>query len=141
MTTDSTPTSPAPLIVLFDGTCGLCDSAVQFILRHDPARRFRFAPQQSQFARDLMNQHGLNPDEINSMVLIDTDRAYLRSNAILRIVMDLPEPWPLVGVLVFIPVSLRDAAYNFIAKHRKQWFKSPDACRTPTAKEREQFLA
>jgi predicted DCC family thiol-disulfide oxidoreductase YuxK len=141
MNPESNPTSSAPLIVLFDGTCGLCDSAVQFILRHDPARRFRFAPQQSQFAIDLMNQHGLNTDQINSFVLIDGERAYLRSNAVLRIVMDLPEPWPLAGVLVYIPQSLRDAAYDFFAKHRKQWFKSTDACRTPTPEQREQFLA
>jgi predicted DCC family thiol-disulfide oxidoreductase YuxK len=137
MSTESNPNSPAPLIVLFDGTCGLCDSAVQFILKHDPSRRFRFAPQQSQFAIDLMNQHGLNPEQTDSMVLIDGDRVFLRSNAVLRIVVELPEPWPLAGVLVYIPESLRDAAYDFIARHRKP----ADACRTPTPEQREQFLA
>jgi len=141
MDADAIPISPATLIVLFDGTCGLCDSAVQFILRHDTARRFRFAPQQSQLARELMTQHGLNPDETGSIVLVDGDRIYLRSNAVLRIVMDLPEPWPLVGILVFIPASLRDAAYDFVVRHRKQWFKSQDVCRTRTPQEREQFLA
>ncbi len=83
----------------------------------------------------------MNPDQLNSVVLIDNDRAYVKSNAVLRIALELPEPWPLVGILSFIPAFLRDDLYNFVARHRKQWFKSPDACRAPTAEERSQFLA
>ena len=140
MTTESTPSSPAPLILLFDGTCGLCNSAVNFILTRDPTRRFRFAPLQSNVGRDLMTRHGLNPDDLSTVVLIDGDRAYLRSNAALRIAMELPDPWPLAAIAVFVPEALRNAAYDFIARHRKQWFRNPDACRTPTEQEREQFL-
>jgi predicted DCC family thiol-disulfide oxidoreductase YuxK len=140
--TDSSPSTPqTPLVVLFDGDCGLCDTAVRFILKRDPHRRFRFAPLQSPIARNLLAPHGIDPDDLSSVVLIDGDRAYVRSNAALRIALDLPEPWPLAGVLSFIPEFLRDEAYNFIARHRKQWFKPPDACRTPTDQEREQFLA
>jgi predicted DCC family thiol-disulfide oxidoreductase YuxK len=139
MSTDPIP--KPPLILLFDGSCGLCDSAVKFILKRDSARRFRFAPQESQLAQDLLAKHGLNADELNSIVLIDGENVYLRSNAILRIVMELPDPWPLAGVLVYVPVPLRNAAYDYVARHRKEWFKSPDTCRTPTPQEREQFLA
>ena len=135
--TDPTP----PLIMLFDGDCGLCNSAVNFILKRDPNKRFRFAPLQSELARELLKPHNINPDDLNSVVLLDNDRAYLRSNAVLRISLELPDPWPLAGVLSFIPAFLRDDLYNFIARHRKQWFKSPDACRAPTDSEREQFLA
>jgi predicted DCC family thiol-disulfide oxidoreductase YuxK len=134
-------TSPLPLIVLFDGDCGLCNATVNFLLKRDPHKRFRFAPLQSQIARDLLTPHGMNPDQLNSVVLIDNDRAYVKSNAVLRIALELPEPWPLVGILSFIPAFLRDDLYNFVARHRKQWFKSPDACRAPTAEERSQFLA
>jgi predicted DCC family thiol-disulfide oxidoreductase YuxK len=137
------PNAPAtpPLILLFDGECGLCNHGVNFILARDRDKRFQFAPLQSQIGRELLVKNGLNPDEMSSMVLIDGNSVYLRSNAALRICMDLPEPWPLVGVMVFIPESLRNLAYDFVARHRKQWFKSPDACRAPTADEREQFLA
>jgi len=30
-------------IVLFDGVCNLCNRSVQFIIRHDPEGRYRFA--------------------------------------------------------------------------------------------------
>ena len=134
------PESQPPLIVLFDGTCGLCDKAVSFILQRDTAKRFRFAPQQSQVARDLMTSHGLDPESTDSVVVIDGDRAYTRSAAVVRILHELPDPLPLAGLLIFVPPSLRDGAYDFIARHRKQWFKSQD-CRVPTEQERERFLA
>ncbi len=133
--------SPPALIVLFDGDCGLCNAAVHFILKRDPHRRFRFAPLQSQVARDLLACHQINPDDLSSVVLIEQNRVYLRSNAALRIALELPEPWPLLGIASFIPAFLRDDLYDFIARHRKQWFKSPDTCPAPTAEEREQFLA
>jgi predicted DCC family thiol-disulfide oxidoreductase YuxK len=131
---------PAPLIVLFDGSCGLCDRAVRFILQRDPHRRFRFAPQQSPVGKDLMAKHQIDPEKLQSIVVVENDRVYTRSTAALRIATELTEPWPLAGVLIFLPAEWRDAAYDFIARHRKQWFKPPDACRTPTPQEREQFL-
>ncbi len=134
------PDSSPPLILLFDGECGLCSAAVNFILKRDPHRRFRFAPLQSQAARDLLARHHINPDHLSSVVLIEQDRAYLRSSAVLRIALELPEPWPLAGICSFIPAFLRDDLYDFVARHRKQWFKPPDACRQPTEAEREQFL-
>jgi predicted DCC family thiol-disulfide oxidoreductase YuxK len=139
MNTEPPPT--APLIILFDGSCGLCDRLVRFLLNRDPHRRFRFASQQSSVAQDLIKQHNLNPDDFDSVVVIDNDKAYTKSTAALRIVLELPDPWPLVGALTFIPAELRDVAYDYIARHRKQWFKPPDACRAPTEEERERFLA
>jgi len=140
-TPEPAATPLAPLILLFDGTCGLCDSAVSFILKHDAKKRFRFAPQQSPVARDLMARHGIDADTLDSMVLIEGDRAYIKSSAVLRIATELPEPWALGAMLVYVPSAWRDAAYDYIARHRKQWFKPRDACRTPTAEERERFLA
>ena len=135
------PIVPAPMVVLFDGTCGLCDRAVGFILKHDTAGRFRFAPLQSQIARNLMIQHQLDPDKLDSIVLVDGDRAYIKSTAVIRILMDLKEPFPLLGILIFLPSRIRDDAYDFIARHRHEWFKPPSACRTPTPEEHERFLA
>jgi predicted DCC family thiol-disulfide oxidoreductase YuxK len=134
------PATADSLIVLFDGTCGLCDNLVNFLLKHDKKKRFRFSPQQLQPARDLMSEHNLDPDQTNSVVLIDGDHAYTRSSAVLRIATELPDPWPLAGLLVFLPVGLRDTAYDFIARHRKQWFKPRQACRMPTPEERERFV-
>jgi predicted DCC family thiol-disulfide oxidoreductase YuxK len=128
-------------IVLFDGSCGLCDHAVQFILARDPARRFRFAPLQSNLAKDLMQKNGIDPDQTSTIVLIQGDQAYTKSTAALKIVLELREPWPLLGIFAFLPIGMRDQMYDFVARHRYQWFPKRDECRLPTPQEREQFLA
>jgi predicted DCC family thiol-disulfide oxidoreductase YuxK len=140
MNTEPTITAPAPLIVLFDGTCGLCDRAVRFILKRDPHQRFRFASQQSPAGQDLLKKHELDPEKLQSVVLIDNDKAYTKSAALARIAVELPDPWPLAAAIIFIPAELRDSVYDYIAAHRHQWFKPPDACRAPNEAERERFL-
>ena len=45
--------SENPPVVFFDGVCGLCNRAVDFILAEDDGALFRFAPTQSERARSL----------------------------------------------------------------------------------------
>ena len=37
-------------VVIFDGTCNLCNGAVNFIIKRDPEARFLFTPGQSEVA-------------------------------------------------------------------------------------------
>ncbi|MEO7795066.1 MAG: DCC1-like thiol-disulfide oxidoreductase family protein, partial [Thermoanaerobaculia bacterium] len=55
----SNKVSDAVTIVLFDGVCNLCNGSVQFLLRRDHRRRFRFAALQSDAGRQLLRQCGL----------------------------------------------------------------------------------
>jgi hypothetical protein len=45
-----------PPIVFYDGVCGFCKRAVQFILRRDPNAIFRFAALQSHFAAEILTR-------------------------------------------------------------------------------------
>ncbi|HSV12659.1 MAG TPA: DCC1-like thiol-disulfide oxidoreductase family protein [Tepidisphaeraceae bacterium] len=130
-------------IVLFDGVCGLCDASVKFIVDHDPSGIFRFATLQSPAARALLMQHRLNPDVLSSIVLIDAGRAYTRSTAALRIGHRLsPQALSLLSLAaIVIPSPIRDAVYDFIARHRYRWFGQLDACRRPTEAEALRFIA
>ncbi|MFI5307225.1 MAG: thiol-disulfide oxidoreductase DCC family protein, partial [Polyangiales bacterium] len=49
---------PGP-ILLFDGVCNFCNGAINFVIAHDPAARFRFASLQSAAGRAVLRQHGL----------------------------------------------------------------------------------
>ncbi|MBK7756242.1 MAG: DUF393 domain-containing protein [Deltaproteobacteria bacterium] len=40
-----------PLVVLYDGVCGLCDKSVQWLMDHDPQGRFHFTPLQGRDRR------------------------------------------------------------------------------------------
>jgi predicted DCC family thiol-disulfide oxidoreductase YuxK len=128
-------------VLLFDGVCNLCHGAVRFVLDHDREARFRFAPLQSDVARALLARFELDPNALDSMVLIDAAGAHARSDAALRTARWLGAPWSWLRVLAVIPRPLRDAVYDFIARHRYRWFGRKDACPLPRPEWRERFLA
>jgi predicted DCC family thiol-disulfide oxidoreductase YuxK len=109
-------------VVLFDGVCNLCNGSVQFIIAHDPAAHFRFAALQSEAARRLLSESGLNDQLPDSVALIECGRVFTRSTAALHIARRLCFPWPLLYALIVVPRTLRDVVYNLIARHRYGWF-------------------
>jgi predicted DCC family thiol-disulfide oxidoreductase YuxK len=130
-------------IVFFDGVCNLCNGTVQFILDRDPAGLFRFAPLQSDLATRMLGERGVEVDrnEPDSVLLLEGDRVYARSDAVVRITRHLTGAWPLLATFAVVPRFLRDAIYRFVARHRYRWFGRTDACRVPTPALRARFLA
>jgi predicted DCC family thiol-disulfide oxidoreductase YuxK len=127
-------------LVLYDGQCGLCNRSVQTILRHDGRGRFRFAALQSALGQALLARHGLASDVMDSVVLVDGERAYTRSRAALRIAGAMDAPWPLLRVFAIIPGPLRDGVYDWVARNRYRWFGRTDACMLPPPEVRARFL-
>ncbi|MGG1554410.1 thiol-disulfide oxidoreductase DCC family protein [Paenibacillus ferrarius] len=127
-------------IILFDGLCNFCSGAVQFILRRDPRGRFRFASLQSDIGRRLLEEHGLPVDGLNTIVLIETGRAYTRSTAALRIARRLRGAWPLCYAAILIPSPLRNLGYAYVARNRYRWFGQAEHCMVPTTSDRARFL-
>jgi len=127
-------------IVLFDGVCNLCNGTVNFIIDHDPAGDFRFAPLQSSVAETYL-ENADGPDrELGTIVLVEHGQTYVRSTAALRIARRLSGPWSLLSLALVIPRPLRDAVYNVIAANRYDWFGQRDQCRMPTPGLRDRFL-
>ncbi|MCX5738743.1 MAG: thiol-disulfide oxidoreductase DCC family protein [Proteobacteria bacterium] len=144
MATDATPPFAdldAHPVLLFDGVCNLCHGTVRFVLDRDRAARFRFAPLQSEPGRALLTRFALDPNATDTVVLIDAAGAHTRSDAALRVVRALGAPWSWAFALIAIPRPLRDAAYDFIARHRYRWFGKKDACPLPRPEWRARFLA
>jgi predicted DCC family thiol-disulfide oxidoreductase YuxK len=127
-------------VILFDGLCNLCAGSVRFVLERDPAGVFDFASLQTDAARALLSESGAPPDLPDSVVLVDGDGIHVRSEAALRIAARLRTPWPLLSVFRILPRALRDAAYDFVARHRYRWFGKRDACLVPTPALRARFL-
>ena len=129
-----------PAIVLFDGVCNFCNATVNFIINRDPAGYFRFAALQSDAARPYLDGCGKPPGFLDNIVLVEDGVCYLRSTAMLRIVRRLPGLWPLLYPAILVPRPLRDAAYDWFARHRYGWFGKRSECRVPTAELRSRFL-
>ncbi len=128
-------------MILYDGDCGLCDHLVQFVLPRDPRGYFQFAALQSEFARAQLGAAGLPPDDLDTMVLIESGKVHMRSTAALRVVRKLKWPWPIFYPFVIVPRFVRDAVYRFIARNRHRWFARPRACGVPKPGWRERFIA
>lgn len=128
------------LLVLFDGVCIFCNASVNFLIDHDPGQRLCFAPLQSPLGRRLRRRFGLDSQAIDSLVLIEKGRCYLRSTGALRIARWLNGPWPLAGLLLCVPAPLRDAAYDAFARQRYRWFGRLESCRMPTPALRQRFV-
>lgn len=125
-------------IILYDGECSFCNRSVQFILRHDKRGCFRFAAQQGEKGRVLLGKHGLQ--ELEGIVLVEADRAYSHSTAVLRICRGLPWPWKLAAAALLVPRPLRDGIYNIIARNRYRWFGRAESCLLPSPEQRARFL-
>lgn len=131
-----------PSILLFDGVCKFCHSSVQFAIKRDHKNRIVYCPLQSEKGQDLLRQYGLTDNGLTSMVLLDTKnhRAYRKSSAALHIARQIKFPWPLLYVFIVVPEFIRDAVYDFIGRHRYQWFGKFDSCWIPDDESRKKFI-
>lgn len=127
-------------IVLFDGICNFCSGAVNFIIRHDKAGYFKFAPLQSEIGEKMIAKYGINKGDTDSVVLIENDQAYTHSAAALRITRKLDGIWSAGYAFIIVPRPIRDFAYKLFAKYRYRLFGRQDQCMMPTPEIRARFL-
>lgn len=128
-------------IILFDGVCNLCNGAVTFIIKHDKTDTFRFASLQSEIGKKLVAERGMDPEELDSIILIDPGVAYYqKSTAALEISRELSGGYSLLKNFLFIPEGLRDGIYNFVASNRYKWYGKKESCMIPTPELKSKFL-
>jgi predicted DCC family thiol-disulfide oxidoreductase YuxK len=127
-------------IILFDGVCNYCNAIVNWVIRLDRKARFRFASLQSERGRALLQQHGLSPEGLESVVLIDGEKVYTKSDATLRIVRYLPWWLQEARALWIVPRPFRDAIYDYVARNRYKWFGKKETCMIPSQEQRGRFL-
>ena len=127
-------------IILFDGVCNFCNGAVNFIIAHDTEKRFKFAPLQSEIGQQLRTNYGIGED-VDSIVLVENDKAYMHSTAGLRVAKGLSGIWSLGYVFIIVPAFIRDFCYRLFAKNRYRLFGRQEACMLPTPDVRERFLS
>jgi predicted DCC family thiol-disulfide oxidoreductase YuxK len=122
-------------IVFFDGVCSLCNGVVDFIMKRDKKKVFRFTSLQSEYSKE-----NLKNIELDTIVYISNEKIYTKSKAVLEILSTLGGLWKLSLMLKLIPSFILDIGYDLISKNRYVWFKKKDTCRIPTKEEKERFL-
>ncbi|MFQ6644294.1 hypothetical protein Gotur_017764 [Gossypium turneri] len=91
--------------------------------------RIRFEALQSESGKKLLRRSGRAPDDISSVVLVEKDRSYIKSEAVLKIMEYLELPFPqLAFFLQFVPLFVRDFMYDNVANNRYAIFGYSDSC-------------
>jgi predicted DCC family thiol-disulfide oxidoreductase YuxK len=134
------PALPTAPLVLYDGTCGLCTKAVQWILRHERDHAILFAPLQGPTAALARARFPQIPVTLESVVYVADGRAHLRSKALLHATRHLNAPWRWASPLRVLPGFLLDLGYRVIAAIRYRLWGHADACQLATRAQRLRFL-
>ncbi|KAH7301952.1 hypothetical protein KP509_23G049800 [Ceratopteris richardii] len=128
-------------IILFDGVCNLCNGGVNMVLDNDPKETMRFAALQSDAGKALLIRSGRSPDDISSIVLIEKDRSYIKSEAVLRIADYLRVPFPIIAAMLTpFPLFLRDVVYDTVASNRYNIFGKTSTCRLSDRSYKDRFI-
>jgi predicted DCC family thiol-disulfide oxidoreductase YuxK len=131
-------------ILLYDGTCGLCAASVRFVLRHERQHALRFAALQSQLGEAVRARHS-ELAGVDSMVWVEAtgsgEQVLTRSTAALRVARYVGGPWRALALAAILPRPIRDALYDFIARHRHRIVRTREQCYLPPPAVRARFLS
>ncbi|MGB0981304.1 MAG: thiol-disulfide oxidoreductase DCC family protein [Winogradskyella sp.] len=130
-------------LILFDGVCNLCNSAVLFAIKRDKKNRFLFAPLQSKIGTELIKAFNIDTLKIDSILLYNPIKhnIYYKSTAAILIAKRLGFPINVMIIFYIIPAFIRNWVYSFIAKNRYKWFGKKESCMLPTPKLMAKFLS
>ena len=127
-------------IILFDGVCNFCNSAVNFVIKRDKNNLIQFSPLQTEIAHELLARHKLPTEDMKSFIFIEEGKSYTQSTAALKVCKYLTGLWPLLYSFIIIPHFIRDGIYKWIAKNRYKWFGQKNECMIPTPELQRKFL-
>ncbi|HHI71621.1 MAG TPA: DUF393 domain-containing protein [Rhodobacteraceae bacterium] len=105
-------------LIVFDGTCIFCSGFARFMARYDRKARFSFVTAQSEKGRELYRRYGLDPDLMETNIVIVDGVAHVKMAAFAAAVRAIGWPWRLFAVLGYIPQPLSDWLYDRIARNR-----------------------
>ena len=128
-------------VLLYDGECGVCSRAVQWVLSHERKHSLRFAPLGSSLGQKLIDAAGL-PAEIDSVLWMEEHggkiRARIWAGAVFATLRYVGGPWRVLLLFQIVPRPILDACYRLFAKHRQN--VAPKACFLPPRVSSGRFL-
>jgi len=128
-------------LILFDGICNLCNSSVQYVIKHDSKDKFMFTALQSEVGQQIIKEYNIDTAKTDSILLYTPEVGISsKSMAALKIAFQLGFPNNLLCVFFIIPPFVRNYAYDYIAKNRYKWYGKKESCMIPTHELKSKFL-
>lgn len=127
-------------VILFDGVCKLCNAWSSFIIRHDRDQVFKLCSVQSKEGKDILGHFNLPLDYFETMLYVENNQSFEKSDAFLMVVKHLPAPWRYLNFLKYLPKIFSDWLYDRIALNRYNLFGKYDQCVLPSPDHNARFL-
>ena len=140
MTVLNFPFDNAGPIIVFDAMCVLCSANAQFILSHDKSGKFRLASMQGAVGTALFDKFGIDPNDPDTIIVVDGDKVWRNSDAVLAIYSGLGWPWRIAKIFTIVPRWLRDPIYRLIATNRYKIFGKRETCWLPSPEQAKRVL-
>ena len=113
-------------IIYFDGICGLCNSFVKLLLKIDSD--LKFATLQGVSGQKLLNKMNFSNSDFDTVIFQKNDQIYTRSTAVFEIFKTIGGFWKILLIFSFLPISITDQLYRYIALKRFKVFGKLDQC-------------
>ncbi len=133
------PLDPHEQLLVFDGICRVCSGWARFLLRFDTNARISLTTIQSKTGEAILSELGLDQAPLETLVFVTNGIAYFQTDAILRVLGQLPAGWRFLLLLYVIPHPIRDWLYVRLARNRYRWFGQRDTCFVPDASTEARF--
>ncbi|QYJ69516.1 thiol-disulfide oxidoreductase DCC family protein [Flavobacterium litorale] len=128
-------------VILFDGVCNLCNSAVQYVIKRDDKDIFRFVALQSEVGQEITNHIGIDTSKVDSIILYEPNKAYYyKAEAAIKIASELGVIYKLMQLFLILPKGINNRVYDYVAKNRYKWYGKKEACMIPTPEMKAKFL-
>lgn len=107
-------------VVVIDGECVLCTRLGRLLRGMDKKGLLQILPSSSADGQQVLAAHGLNGGA--SVVYVENGRAYMASEAVIRLLSAFRGPWSILRLLLVLPGKWRDLVYFWVARNRYRWF-------------------
>jgi predicted DCC family thiol-disulfide oxidoreductase YuxK len=118
-------------VIVYDGFCHLCSGWARFHHRHPARPPFDLVAMQSQRGRELLNSHGVDPDDPTTFLVLDGGKTFTQSDAAIQVMIASGGLWRLASLARWVPRRLRDGLYVLVARNRYRWFGKLTSCYLP----------
>lgn len=123
-------------IIFFDGVCNLCNGFVDFLVKVDTYKMYKFSSLQGETAKDLLPEHFRQ--NLSTVVLLKEGQVSIKADAVIQIVSGLGPFWNLVNIFRLFP--FKNFLYEHFSRKRYEYFGQKESCRIPTLEESTRFL-
>ncbi len=128
-------------LILFDGVCNLCNAVVQFILKHDSMKKFKFGSLQSIEGQKLLKLANLPGQNFDTFVYFRNGKLMVKSTAALFVLKEMGGKFSWFFIFIILPKIIRDSIYAIVSKTRYSMWGKKNECMMPDPSFNDRFIS